>query len=332
LTPSAAQADDVRSASIKNLDCVIVTFNSLGVIDGCLNSLLESGVEPSHIYVVDNGSTDDTVRHVTRGYSGVNVLPNQENLGFSKANNIGAQEGSSGMLLFANPDTVFLPGAVSRLVGELTSNATTGICGPLLVDLNLSPKPESYLLPPSVPGVFLQYTYLWKPVYMLRRLLEGIHRRSDLPRRREVLSGACMSLCREDFLRVGGFDERFFMYAEDMDLCEKVRGLGLGVVQLPGAEVVHLGGGSYSSSQTVLFNTLRSRDLLTLKNSRSHSSLATKRLLITAGLSLRWAAYGLLQKMGSKTHSGVSPNLREGIQPFLTMKLASFEPLEFPPR
>ena len=92
-----------------------------------------------------------------------------------------------------------------------------------------------------------------------------------------------MAIRREDFASIGGFDEEFFMYAEDMDLCEKIARAGLEVLQLPKARVIHLGGGTYTGSRTVLFNSLRSRDLLIVKNS-GPLSLVVKRALILLGL------------------------------------------------
>lgn len=324
---SIYHTDNAKLSGVRDLDCVIVTFDSAGIIDGCLDSLLEAGVEESRIYVVDNGSTDETVSYVSSRYPEVHLLQSSTNLGFSKANNLGAREGSSGRLLFANPDVIFQPGAVEELIRGLDSGST-GICGPLLVDEALSPKPESYLLPPSVSGTFLLYTYLWKPVYRVRRLIDQLTPPGS-PRKRAVLSGACMAVRREDFMRVGGFDEEFFMYAEDMDLCERISRSGLEVVQLPEAKAVHLGGGTYSGSRTVLFNSLRSRDLLITKHS-GPVSLVAKRAVILLGLSLRLAAYSLLQRAGRGSYPELISNLREGLKPFLSRKMLSRQPLEFP--
>ena len=101
---------------VEDVDCVIVTYNSLEVIDDCLKSLLDSGIEESKIHIVDNSSADGTVSHVADSYPEANVLRSSTNTGFSKANNMGARQGSSSVVLFANPDLVFLPGAVSELV------------------------------------------------------------------------------------------------------------------------------------------------------------------------------------------------------------------------
>lgn len=317
-------------SALGDVDCVIVTFNSLGVIDDCLTSLMEAGVREEKVFIVDNDSSDGTIPYVARCYPKANIIRSSTNTGFSRANNLGAQEGSSGVLLFANPDLIFLPGAAGELVAGLTSSDTAGICGPLLVDRSLSPKPESYPLPSSLSGVFLLYTYLWKPVYLARKLLDQVVR-PESPRKRTVLSGSCMAIRREDFVRVGGFDEEFFMYAEDMDLCEKVSRSGLEVLQIPKARVIHLGGGTYTGSRSVLFNSLKSRDRLILKHS-DPLSLVAKRLLILLGLSLRLTAYSVLYKAGRREHRQLLSNLRDGLRPFLSRRLLSRKLLDFPPR
>lgn len=314
---------------IRSVGCIIVTFNSFRVIDGCLTSLLNSGVEPSQIYVVDNNSADETVSHISQNYPGINVTRSFENLGFSRANNLGVEESSSELIVFANPDVLFLPGAVRELIGELDSKRTTGICGPLIVDRSFNPKPESYMLPVSVLGTFLLQSGLWKPLYYARRLVDQVAR-SGRPRKRAALSGACLAVRREDFLQVGGFDEDFFMYAEDVDLCERVSRAGLRVVQLPTAKIVHIGGGTYTGSRTVFFNSLRTLDALFLKNS-GPGALVAKRLLVVLGLFLRWMAFRLLQQMGSKKYRELPSRLREGLRPFLSFKLLTRVPLSFPP-
>lgn len=314
---------------LTGLCCVIVTYNSLEVIESCLTSLLESGIKPFQIHIVDNGSTDGTVSLVSQSYPEIRITESSENLGFSKANNLGARESSSRLIMFANPDTIFLPGAVERMVEALDSSEA-GICGPLILDRNLHPKPESYLPPPSVPGLFLLQTHLWKPVYLARRFLDRVLRPTS-PRERRVLSGSCMLVSRETFLKVGGFDERFFMYAEDLDLCESISRAGFEVVQAPAARMIHLGGSTYAVSRTVLFNSLRARDILSLKHS-GFFSLVAKRLLVVLGLSLRLAAYKMLQRAGFERHEDLIASLHEGLRCFLSPKLLRREQLNFPER
>ena len=316
-------------SGVADLSCIIVTHNSLEVIDDCITSLLESGVEPSRVYVVDNGSSDGTAAHVSRRYPAARVVESSENLGFSKANNLGAWESSSRLIMFVNPDAIFLPGAMGEMISALDSSEV-GICGPLLLNRDLHPKPESYLPSTSVPGLFLLQTHLWKPVYLARRFLDRILQPTS-PRERRVLSGSCMLVRREAFVKVGGFDERFFMYAEDLDLCESISRAGFRVVQAPAAHVIHLGGGTYVASRTVLFNSLRARDTLSLKHS-GFLSLMAKRLLVALGLSLRLAAYKVLRRAGSERHEELIASLHEGLQSFLSPELFRRKPLNFPER
>ena len=316
--------------NVPDADYVIVTYNSLSVIDECLRSLADSGVELSRVYVVDNNSSDATVDHISESYFGVNVIRSPENLGFSRANNLGVRAGSSDVVVFSNPDVIFLPGAVHSLVEQLTSRRTIGICGPLLVDRDQRPRPESYLLPTSVLGTFLLYSYLWRVAYRVGEFFDRLFWPRP-PRRRAALSGACLAVRREDFLRVGGFDEDLFMYFEDLDLCERILRIGLEVVQLPKARVVHLGGRTYTGSRTVFFNSLRSMDTVLVKNS-SPNTLLAKRLIVMAGLALRWVAFWLLWRAGLQKHEYLPARFKEGLRPFFSTMLLKRRPLRFPSR
>jgi len=315
-------------SGVESLSCIIVTYNSLNTVDECLASLLASGLSAPQIHIVDNNSVDETVPHILRNYPGVEVIRSPENLGFSKANNLGVRESLSELVMFANPDVIFLPGAVEELVQALTVRRATGICGPLILDRDLCPKPESYLFPVSVLGTFLLQFHLWKLAYHAYKSLDQILRLKH-PRRRAALSGACMVVRREDFVRVGGFDEDLFMYGEDFDLCEKVLQAGLEVVQVPAAKIIHIGGGTYTNSRAVFFNYLKSLDTLFLKNS-DPLSLVVKRALVMIGLSTRWSVFKLLQRMGLKEYKEISSRLEEGLLPFLSSKLLHRTPLDFP--
>lgn len=307
------------------LACIIVTFNSSAVIDDCLTSLLSSGVELSQIFMVDNGSSDDTIAHVSQHYPGVNILNTLGNQGFSKANNFGVDHSSSELLMFVNPDVIFLPGAVEELI-KTVSRDKVGICGPLLVNRQVRPKSESYLLPSTVVGLLLLQTYLWKPMYLIRRLFDQLCEPMSV-RKRSVISGACMVTSRKDYLEIGGFDERFFMYAEDMDLCERFSQASLGVVQAPAAKVIHIGGSTYVGSRSAFFNSLKSRDALFLKHSATMPSLITKRLLAMIGLLMRWTMCRI--RSNSAKDKDLAICLAEGLRVFFSWRLLTRKPLDF---
>lgn len=311
-------------------DCIIVSYNSLGVIDACLTSILDAGVEARRIHVVDNASSDGTVEHLTGEYPGLDVEQSRENLGFSRANNLGARRASSDVLVFVNPDTEFLPEALDALSKEVSNSRKVGVCGPLILDRNLRPKPESYLLPTNVLGTLLLQSYLWKPIYCLRKFLDP-YRSPYKPRRRAALSGACLVIRRDVFFRVGGFNESLFMYAEDVELCARIAQAGLDIVQVPAARMIHLGGSTYTGSRATFFNSLKSLDLVFLQGS-SLPTLVVKRFLVASGLSVRWLAFRLLTEMGSGRYDEAATSMLEGIKPFLSFKALRRKPLDFPNR
>ena len=229
------------------LSIVIVTYNSTGHIDGCLRSLVED--PPSldrEIVVVDNASVDGTANGVRTRWNGVRVIDAGANLGFARANNLGIQQTFGELILLLNPDTLVNPGALDSLVATLHAHPDVAIVGPRLV--NGDGRAE------------LSFGRMLSPVAELRQkiLVRGSQRggaiaayvESITRRERDVdwVSGACLLVRRADAVAVGLMDERYFMYAEDVDFCAAVRARGRRVLFSPAAEVIHLRGQSRATT------------------------------------------------------------------------------------
>jgi len=232
------------------LSIVIVTYNSTGHIDECLRSLIEQ--RPSinqEIVVVDNASTDGTASGIRARWSGVRVIDAGANLGFARANNIGIEQTSGELILLLNPDTSITPGALDSLVATLDAHPDVAVVGPRLV--NADGRAE------------LSFGRMMSPLAELRQkiLVRGSQRggaiaayvESMTRREREAdwVSGACLLVRRADAEAVGLMDERYFMYAEDVDFCAAVRGRGRRVLFSPSAEVIHLRGQSRATASSV---------------------------------------------------------------------------------
>jgi GT2 family glycosyltransferase len=226
------------------LAIVIVTCNSRDEIGNCLHSVVMPAAPcPPEVVVVDNASTDGTPDFVRREFPSVRIIAGRENVGFARANNRGAAETSAGLLLLLNPDTVVPPGALQTLVRALDGQPDAAIAGPRLVDAN--GQAELSFGPPITPWGELQQKVLLS-LYN-RRVRPAVHyveRRTRSAGERAWVSGACLLIRRGDWDAVGGFDERFFMYTEDVDLCAAVRARGRRVWFAPEAEVRHLRGRS----------------------------------------------------------------------------------------
>lgn len=220
---------------------IIVTFNNAKTILDCLTSISD-GVE---IIVVDNNSSDATVSILLKNYDQkIKLIQNSSNLGFGKAVNIGASEATGEYLCFLNPDAKFKSkNGLLDLVEVLEGHPEYGLIGPKLLFLNGETRKTARNLP-TLTRAFEEY-------------ILGIDNSYDFytPVKKgltevESVVGACMLLRKSLFDKIGGFDERFFMYYEDIDLCRKIRLKGLKVGYFKELEVEHIEGVSGRNVKT----------------------------------------------------------------------------------
>jgi GT2 family glycosyltransferase len=227
-----------------SLSVVIVTHNSSGEIAACLASVLgRTGSFETDVIVVDNASSDETVALVRGAFPPVRVIELPDNAGFARANNLGAAAARGRFLLLLNPDTVVGDTALERLLGALAAHPEAAIAGPRLVDEG--GRPELSFGPPLGPwGELKQKTLLSLYNRRMGAAVRYVERTTRTAGPRAWVSGACLLVRRADWDAVGGLDERFFMYTEDVDLCASVRARGRLVWFAPEAEVQHLRGRS----------------------------------------------------------------------------------------
>jgi N-acetylglucosaminyl-diphospho-decaprenol L-rhamnosyltransferase len=218
---------------------IIVTYNSREEIGPCLESLV-GHTDPfqATITVVDNQSSDGTADLVRAQFPGVQVIESGDNLGYSRANNVGIRATESEYVLVLNPDTITPPGGLQALLRGLALHQDVAIAGPrLLGDLGF---PELSWGPPISPwGEFKQKVLLALYYRKVRRVVKWVDRMSRQARRVAWVSGACMAIRRADLEAVGLFDERYFMYTEDVDLCMAMGRRGRHVLYMAQAEILH---------------------------------------------------------------------------------------------
>jgi GT2 family glycosyltransferase len=235
--------------SPESVAVVIVTYNSRTDIERCLRSVIphDAGAGPAEVVVVDNASTDDTVAHVTTTWPTVRVVALQDNRGFSAANNVGIRATTAPLVLLLNPDTVVPPGAIDALAAHLLAAPGTGIIGPRLVDAQGTP--ELSFGPMISPwGELRQKLRLAGARRGWRVAQQAIARLTSCAGTRDWVSGACLLIRRDALDAVGGLDERYFLYTEDVDLCASVRRLGYAVQFDPSVTVTHLRGQSAATN------------------------------------------------------------------------------------
>ncbi|MGH9253352.1 MAG: glycosyltransferase family 2 protein [Vicinamibacterales bacterium] len=226
---------------------IIVTYNSIGQIDACLGSLARTLSPLDHeTLVVDNASSDGTADAVRQRWPAVRVIEAGANVGFARASNIGIRQSSGAFVLLLNPDAEARPAAVGRLLDALESRPDAAVVGPRLVDEY--GRPELSFGSMIGPFTELRQRVLVRGndrgLPIIRGYVERLTRR---PREVDWVSGACLLVRRIDAEAIGLFDERYFMYAEDVDFCAAIRARGRKVLFTPDAEVSHLRGRSAAS-------------------------------------------------------------------------------------
>jgi len=226
-----------------NLTIVIINWNSLDYLAKCLESIRQQRLgHGTEVVVVDGASFDGAEALVRDKFPEVDFIQSPENIGYGRCCNLGARAARGEFLLILNPDTELKPGAVGAMISALKAQPTIGLVGARLIDPDGTFQSSSTH---PLPGIF-------NTVFdcaFIRRLawqLSGRSRRRS-PFMVNAVSGACMLLRTSLFKKLGGFNPRFFMYGEDVDLCQRVRATGYKVCHVPMAEVVHHGGVSSAS-------------------------------------------------------------------------------------
>ena len=213
---------------------VIVNWNAGGALLDCIASVLAAGPGVEAI-VVDNASTDDSLALARARHPEVRIVETGANLGFAAGANRGAAVARGDVLVFLNPDARIEPRAIDVLVEALGSTPRAGIAGGGLLD---------------AAGRWQPGAARFHPVAHL--LLDTTPGRLATRGRREPyvvdwVYGTFMAVRRDAFRQLGGFDESYFLYGEDLDLCHRAAALGLRTIHVPGARAVH--GANVSAAQ-----------------------------------------------------------------------------------
>ena len=266
-----------------SIDVVIVNWNSGDGLRRCIESIVSSSGENfvvERIVVVDNASTDSSLSGISGTGGFVEIVRNERNEGFARACNAGARMGSAEYILFLNPDVVLSPDTLSSVAETLKRlDEDTAVLGIQLVDESGAPAVTCA----REPGVFhfinraLLLDRVFPGIFRSYHLTEFSHREDSYV---EHVSGAFYMIRRAIFTDIGGFDERFFVYLEDLDLSIRVREAGYRIFFYSGAKAYHEGGGtSKGDISSRQFYAVSSRILFAFKHfGRFYGSL----ILVTA--------------------------------------------------
>lgn len=265
-----------NEAAMPAVSVIIVSYNAADELEAALRSvaaLPEVQADPklAEVIVSDNGSADDSVARARAAYPGVRIIENGANLGFARACNVGARHASSPLLFFFNPDARAHPGLLRNAVEYFASPPDVAMAGAKLLETD-GRVAESCGEFDTWWQAFLRSS-AWGELPFFRRQSNGYElRRFDYQSERDVdlVVGAAMFIRAAIFAELGGFDERFFLYHEEIDFAHRLRERGQRVVYLPQCVVTHEGeaGGSKKTwgKSGVLNWRQRSRRLYWIKH------------------------------------------------------------------
>lgn len=260
------------------LSVIIVNWNVRDLLDRCLASVYAADLEPGsfEVIVVDSASQDNSVAMIREKYPEVRLLAQSENVGFTRGNNIGLAQARGDFLLLLNPDTEVRPNALGLMLDFLIENPAVGIVGPHTLNSDGSHQSTRRRFPTLLTGVFESS---WLAAAAPPRV-ERDYRMLDTDDGEIIMvdwaQGSALMLRRDLYRDIGGLDEGYVMYYEELDYCRRAKTAGWQVAYHGGAVITHHGG---KSSQQVAAQTLIHFHTSKLRYFRKHHGLGHYRFL-----------------------------------------------------
>lgn len=224
-----------------DLAIVIVNYNTAELLQKCLESVFCTNFDRKfEVFVIDNNSTDNSVEMVQKKFPNVKLIKNEKNIGLAKANNKGIELSDSKYILFLNPDIIVRKYTLNKLIQFMENNPECGILGCKLLNPDGSLQLSCRTFP-SFSSIFFKRTFLrnfFPGKNIVQRYLMGDW---DHLSTKEIdwLFGASLMVRRETINEVGGMDENYFLYFEDVDWCYRMKLKKWKVYYYPGAEMIH---------------------------------------------------------------------------------------------
>jgi GT2 family glycosyltransferase len=230
------------------LSVIIVNWNGGHLIIECLNSIFKSKTSFAYeVIVVDNNSQDHSPQEISKRFPKVILLQQKRNLGFGKGNNLGVRRASGKFILFLNPDTIINNDTLEGLVGFISKHPEAGIVGCKVLYPNGSLQKSAYRKFPGISNHILEYNYLLRGLILAKHPNwdKSVFPTKDYSKTLEAthLMGSCLLVRRQEFQTIGGFDENFFLYREETDLCARYLRDGYKIVYTPSVSIKHHMGG-----------------------------------------------------------------------------------------
>jgi N-acetylglucosaminyl-diphospho-decaprenol L-rhamnosyltransferase len=234
-----------------DISVIIVSWNTRALLHDCLTSIEATrGPLAVEVIVVDSASSDGTVEMLRNEFPWVIALPQPDNVGFTRGNNIGLARATGRLLFLLNPDTVLLDGCLPGLAGFLGAHPEAGIAGPHTLNPDGTHQPTRRRFPTVLTGLFES---TWLQPLAPKRILDHYYVRdaaNDAVVPVDWVQGSALMARREVYEHIGGLDERFVMYSEELDWCRRAKTAGFGVYYVGTARMIHHGGQSTAQTGT----------------------------------------------------------------------------------
>jgi len=232
--------------SLPLVTIIIVNYNSFDLLYKCLQSLKENTKDiATQVIVVDNNSTEGKVEGVTSKFEFVELIKNNKNLGFAQANNLAAKNAKGRFLLLLNNDTLLFENSIKYVADYVQELAGDFIVGCKLLNEDGSYQNSAF----KFPELFKHFsaTFFLDKIFFRSEIFSKQYlqlSRITIPLNVDSIFGAFMFMPKITFDKINGFDERFFFFYEDIDLCYRLNKIGGKVIYYPNATIIHIGGSS----------------------------------------------------------------------------------------
>jgi N-acetylglucosaminyl-diphospho-decaprenol L-rhamnosyltransferase len=268
---------------------VVVNFEPGPLLTECVRSVLaDTSAGEVELVVVDNGSHDGSIETLQTAFPEVHVISSPGNVGYARAANLGIAATRAPVVAVLNPDLTMEPGTAKAMRACFDDEPRLGAAGPRIRNVDGSDYPSARKSP-SVPVAVGHGLFgLWWPANPFTARYRELDADPAQPRSVDWVSGAAIWLRRAALDAVGGWDERYFMYMEDLDLCRRIRGAGFEVAYEPAGGVIHVQGASTSQHPYRML----------AQHHRSAWTFARRRLTGAAAVFLPFAALYLLVRCG----------------------------------
>ena len=288
-----------------HVSTIIVSYNTFDLTVTAIESAIDASPEIQHeIIVVDNNSPDRSgprlqERFNSPDYTAVTIIVLERNSGFSAANNVGATHAKGDVLFFLNPDTIVHSGAISEIHSFLIRHPEVGALGPYVLNPDGSDQ-ESV-------GSFVSLRSLLRLLIPTSAMFQkGFAKKTVLPASTsevDIVKGCAIAMRREVYDQIGGWDESYFLYAEERELCFAARERGYQNYFLRSASIVHIGGASTSRENYADQQVIQQRSSLQFMK-RHHGRLMVNmnRALGILGFGLRASIFPILKLLTGHSH------------------------------